>query len=117
MDGAYVLELTREDGQVFRTCPYVPSRPTALDNALGELLVSPTMLGGGELLTKGAGIPHEELESRIVKETDKDLRYFLMLSIINNGDVNVYRINNWRFVPESWAIPALERDRQLLFPD
>jgi 2',3'-cyclic-nucleotide 2'-phosphodiesterase/3'-nucleotidase len=23
--------------------------------------------------------------------------------------------NNWKFVPEAWAKPALERDRKLLF--
>jgi 2',3'-cyclic-nucleotide 2'-phosphodiesterase/3'-nucleotidase len=23
--------------------------------------------------------------------------------------------NNWRFVPETWVKPALERDRKLLF--
>ena len=34
--------------------------------------------GGGELLTKGAGIPQEELKDRIVFSTDKDLRYYLM---------------------------------------
>lgn len=34
--------------------------------------------GGGELLTKGAGIPQDELKGRILFSTDKDLRYYLM---------------------------------------
>ena len=48
MDGEYVLELTRTDGQVFRTCPFVPNFPTATDNVAGEVLVSPTMPQAGE---------------------------------------------------------------------
>ena len=31
--------------------------------------------GGGDLLTKGAGIPKAELAKRIVYSTDKDLRF------------------------------------------
>lgn len=113
----YEVDVTKPEGEKINILCMANGRPFYLDEEYTVAVNSYRGNGGGELLTKGAGIPHEELESRIVKETDKDLRYFLMLSIINNGDVNVYKINNWRFVPESWAIPALERDRQLLFPD
>ncbi|MDE6555661.1 MAG: bifunctional metallophosphatase/5'-nucleotidase, partial [Duncaniella sp.] len=34
--------------------------------------------GGGDLLTKGAGIPHDRLGERILKATDRDLRYYLI---------------------------------------
>ena len=34
--------------------------------------------GGGELLTKGSGIPQEKLKERIIFSTDKDLRFYLM---------------------------------------
>ena len=113
----YEVDVTKPEGEKINILSMANGRPFYLDREYTVAVNSYRGNGGGELLTKGAGIPHEELESRIVKETDKDLRYFLMLSIINNGDVNVYKIDNWRFVPESWAIPALERDRQLLFPD
>ena len=113
----YEVDVTKPEGEKIHILCMASGRPFYLDREYTVAVNSYRGNGGGELLTKGAGIPHEELESRIVKETDKDLRYFLMLSIINNGDVNVYKMNNWRFVPEAWAIPALERDRQLLFPE
>ena len=71
--------------------------------------------GGGELLTKGAGIPVEQLKSRIIKSTDKDLRYYMMQYIERHGTVNPQPINQWRFVPEEWAEPAIIRDRKILF--
>lgn len=71
--------------------------------------------GGGELLTRGAGIAHEDLESRIVWRSDKDQRHYLMEQIRRNGTMNPKPNNNWRFVPETWTVPAAARDKQLLF--
>ena len=71
--------------------------------------------GGGELLTKGAGIPKAELEKRIVYRSEKDQRYYLMEEIEKMGAIEAKANNNWKFVPETWAKPAAERDYQLLF--
>lgn len=71
--------------------------------------------GGGNLLTQGAGIPKEELTSRILSSTDKDLRYYLMQYIKENPDIEVIPLDNWRFIPEDLALPAATRDRLLLF--
>ena len=71
--------------------------------------------GGGELLTKGAGIPHEELKSRIIYQSDRDQRYYIMQEIEKSGRLNPKAHNNWRFVPEEWAVPAIIRDKKLLF--
>lgn len=71
--------------------------------------------GGGELITRGAGIPKDSIESRIVYRSELDQRYYLMKEIERMGHVNPKANNNWKFVPENWAKPALERDRNLLF--
>ena len=71
--------------------------------------------GGGELLTKGAGIPKDSLESRVVFHTPLDLRHYLTEEIRHQGIIDPQPANNWRFVPEAWAKPALERDRIQLF--
>ncbi len=72
--------------------------------------------GGGELLTKGAGIPQEELSGRIAYSTDRDLRYYLTDYIKRLGKLNPRRLNQWKFVPENLAVPAAERDYRILFP-
>lgn len=52
--------------------------PFSMDKMYKVALNSYRGNGGGELLTKGAGIPQDELKGRILFSTDKDLRYYLM---------------------------------------
>lgn len=71
--------------------------------------------GGGELLTKGAGIPHDSISSRIIYESERDQRYYLTKEIEKAGNVDPQPGNNWRFVPKEWTVPAIKRDKKLLF--
>ena len=71
--------------------------------------------GGGELLTKGAGIPQDELEKRILSSTDKDLRYYLMKYIEQQQTISPKALNQWRFIPETWTKTASQRDYNKLF--
>ena len=71
--------------------------------------------GGGELLTKGAGIPHDSISSRIIYESERDQRYYLTKEIEKAGNVDPQLGNNWRFVPKEWTVPAIKRDKKLLF--
>lgn len=71
--------------------------------------------GGGELLTKGAGIPHDKLKSRVVYESERDQRYYLMKEIEKACEIDPRPNSNWRFVPAVWTEPAIKRDRKLLF--
>ena len=71
--------------------------------------------GGGELLTKGAGIPQEELKDRILFATDKDLRFYLMQYIEKKGKVDAQPLNQWKMVPEEWTVPAAKREAESLF--
>ena len=71
--------------------------------------------GGGELLTRGAGIPHDSLPGRVIYESELDQRYYLMNEIEKAGTINPKPNNNWNFVPEEWAKQAISRDRRLLF--
>ncbi len=73
--------------------------------------------GGGELLTKGAGIPHSELKSRIIWESPRDQRYYLMEEIKKMKVLDPQPNHNWKFVPEDWTLPAAKRDYQILFDE
>ena len=53
--------------------------------------------GGGELFTKGAGIPHGQLNSRLVASTDKDLR-----SCIIQYHLIPFWISIIRYFPSIW---------------
>lgn len=71
--------------------------------------------GGGELLTKGAGIDPEKLSERILTSTDKDLRFYLMEYIEKQKVLSPQPLNQWKFIPEEFVKPAAERDYKLLF--
>ena len=71
--------------------------------------------GGGDLIVHGAGIPRDSLQSRIIYQSELDLRHYLMEEIERMGTVRPKAGRNWKFVPENWTKPAAKRDRQLLF--
>lgn len=71
--------------------------------------------GGGELLTRGAGIPKDSLESRIIWRSERDQRYYLAQEIRKAGIMAPQPNNNWKVIPEAWTRPAAERDYKLLF--
>lgn len=71
--------------------------------------------GGGNHLTKGAGIPHDELPERVITSTEKDLRFYLMKWIENEENIEIEKSNNWKVVPQDWYKTAAEKDREILF--
>ena len=73
--------------------------------------------GGGELLTRGAGIPKDSLRSRIIYESERDQRHYLCQEIEKMKIVQPKANNNWRFVPDAWAKPAIIRDKKQIFND
>ncbi len=53
--------------------------------------------GGGDLLTKGSGIPVKELPNRVVKSTDKEIRHYLAEMFKEKKVVTPVCKNNWKF--------------------
>ena len=71
--------------------------------------------GGGGHLTRGAGIPQDELSERIITSTDRDIRYNLMHWIKEKKIVRPVILGNWKVVPEDWWQKGKEKDYELLF--
>ena len=111
----YEVDVTKPNGQKVRILrmtngqPFEPTRwyTVAVNSYRGN--------GGGELLTRGAGIDRDSLESRIVWRSAKDQRYYLMREIEKQGVLDPKPNNNWRFVPDNYVAPAAKRDYDLLF--
>ena len=112
----YEVDVTKPIGQRVRILSMADGRPFDPDKTYRVAVNSYRGNGGGELLTRGAGIPQEELPDRIDYSTDADLRFY-MLSYIEARDTITPRSTcQWRFVPEKWTVPAAQRDKSLLFP-
>ena len=111
----YEVDLTKPDGQKVRILRMSNGEPFDEGKWYKVVMSSYRANGGGELLTKGAGIPKDSLEGRVLFHTDRDLRHYLTEEIRLQGTIDPQPASNWRFVPEAWVKPALERDRIKLF--
>ncbi len=111
----YEVDVTKPNGEKVKILHMSNGQPFDEKKTYTVAVNSYRGNGGGELLTRGAGIPKEELESRIIWRSERDQRYYLMEEIEKMGTVDAKPNNNWKFVPEAWVKPAAEKDMQLLF--
>ena len=110
----YTVDVTQPEGN--RVCilsmadgtPFLPEREyrVAVNSYRGN--------GGGELLTKGAGIASDELQGRILHSTGTDLRLLLMQHIQRQDTITPQLLDCWKFVPEDWVRTAREREKKRL---
>ena len=113
----YIVDVTKPDGQKVKILQMSNGEPFDEAKWYKVAVNSYRGNGGGELLTRGAGIPRDELEKRVIWRSDRDQRYYLMKEIERMGEVDPQPNNNWKLVPEEWVKPAAERDRKILFKE
>ena len=111
----YTVDVTKPDGQKVTILRMSNGEPFDPNRWYKVAVNSYRANGGGELLTKGAGIPKDSLESRIIWRSDRDQRYYLMQEIKRQKVLDPQPNHNWKVIPETWTQPAAERDRKLLF--
>ena len=111
----YEVDVTKPDGQKVHILRMSNGQPFDESKWYRVTMNSYRGNGGGELLTRGACIPHEELPSRIEWQSEKDQRYYLMQRIQRSGHLSPTAHGNWHFVPREWTEEAIKRDKALLF--
>lgn len=111
----YEVDVTKPNGQKVRILRMSNGEPFQMNKTYKVVMNSYRGNGGGDLLTKGAGIPKEEIDSRIIYQSPLDLRHYLTQEIERLGNVNPQAAHNWKFIPEEWTIPAAKRDYKQLF--
>lgn len=111
----YTVDVTKPDGQKVTIISMADGTPFDKDKTYKVAVNSYRGNGGGELLTKGSGISQDDLKERIISSTDKDLRYYLMQYIEQKKVIEPRALNQWKFVPEEWTVPASKRDYDFLF--
>ena len=113
----YEVDVTKPDGQKVCILQMTDGTPFDEDKCYKVVMNSYRANGGGDLIVHGAGIPKDSLNSRIIYQSELDLRHYLMEEIERMGTVSPKAARNWKFVPEKWTVPAAKRDRKLLFRD
>lgn len=111
----YEVDVTKPEGHKVRILGMSDGQPFDENRWYKVAMNSYRGNGGGELLTKGAGIPHDSLPGRVMFESERDQRFYLMREIEKAGTIDPQPGKNWRFVPSQWVNKAIRRDKKLLF--
>jgi 2',3'-cyclic-nucleotide 2'-phosphodiesterase/3'-nucleotidase len=111
----YVVDVTKPNGQKVHILQLSNGQPFDENAWYRVAMNSYRGNGGGELLVRGAGIPLDSSPQRIEYQSERDQRHYLTEKIEREGSITPKALNNWRFIPEAWALPAIERDRKLIF--
>lgn len=116
----YTVDVTKPSGSRVCISSLADGRPFDPEARYKVAMTSYRANGGGSILTKGAGIPREELPGRIVAKYP-EIRDFVYDFIKEHGVVDPSLISDrsvlgsWEFVPQNVAAPLLEKDMSLMF--
>ncbi|MDE7025039.1 MAG: bifunctional metallophosphatase/5'-nucleotidase [Paramuribaculum sp.] len=111
----YTVDVTKPKGEKIKIISLSNGSPWNPDSIYTVAMNSYRGNGGGDILTLGAGINRNEIPKRIIKSTDKDLRYYLIKQIETSHNITPDHTANWKFIPETIVKPILETDRKVLF--
>jgi len=111
----YTVDVSKPVGSRITITGFSDGRPFEGSKSYKVAVNSYRGNGGGGHLIEGAGIRKEELRSRLVSSTDKDLRYYILKSIETKKTINPRPAVNWKIIPENWAKDSSVRDYSLLF--
>lgn len=111
----YLVDVTKPNGQKVKILKMSNGEAFDENKTYKVVMNSYRGNGGGDLIIKGAGIPKDKLNDRIIYQSPLDLRHYLMQEIERQGSMNPKAGNNWKFVPEEWTVPAAKRDYKHIF--
>ncbi|MFN3694640.1 MAG: 5'-nucleotidase C-terminal domain-containing protein, partial [Ignavibacterium sp.] len=111
----YVVDVTKPIGERVSIAQLSDGRKFDLKTKYKVAVNSYRGNGGGDHLTKGAKIPKEELNKRVISSTDKDLRYYIMKWIEEKKSVKPKLLGNWKVIPENYWQSGKQKDYQILF--
>ena len=110
----YEVDITKPEGERINILSLADGSAFDKEATYKVALTSYRASGGGYLLEKGAGIPKDEMEERIVARL-ADIREILYEQMQAEGYMDAEKLNQWKFVPERLANELAEKDKQLLF--
>lgn len=111
----YTVDITKPKGERVEIKSLSDGRPFDLTSTYTVAVNSYRAGGGGNHLTDGCGLSPEDLKTRVITTTDKDLRYYLMKLVESRQRITPTIDRNWKFIPEEIAMPLIETDKELLF--
>jgi 2',3'-cyclic-nucleotide 2'-phosphodiesterase/3'-nucleotidase len=111
----YTVDITKPEGSRVVISGFTNGRPFEKNKMYKVAVNSYRGNGGGGHFTEGAGIAKNELRTRVLTSTDRDLRYYMLKSIESRKNIDPEPLNNWKIIPEKWVENAVNLEYPLLF--
>jgi len=111
----YTVDISKPEGKRITINGFTDGRPFEKDKKYKVAVNSYRGNGGGGHFTEGAGISKDELRTRLLSSTERDLRYYILKSVELKKTVNAEPLNCWKILPEKLVKNAIPRDYLLLF--
>jgi 2',3'-cyclic-nucleotide 2'-phosphodiesterase/3'-nucleotidase len=111
----YTVDVSKPQGQRIRISSFSDKRKFEYEKIYRVAVNSYRGTGGGGHLTEGVGLSSQELSSRLISSTDKDLRYYIIKAIEARRIIGPAPNKNWKLIPDDWVRNAIPRDSILLF--
>jgi 2',3'-cyclic-nucleotide 2'-phosphodiesterase/3'-nucleotidase len=111
----YTVDVSKPAGSRITISGFSDGQPFETDKMYRIAVNSYRGNGGGGHFFEGVGFTPEELRSRLISSTEKDLRYYILGSIEKRKSINPLPLNNWKIIPEDWQNAAKQKDYILLF--
>ena len=115
----YTVDVTKPCGERVLIKSLADGTPFSADTQYNVAMTSYRAAGGGDLLSKGAGIDTDNMDDRIVARYG-EIRNILYDYLQNVGTISAdairapEKIGHWEFIPSS-VRPAISADMELLF--
>ncbi|PLX19714.1 MAG: bifunctional metallophosphatase/5'-nucleotidase [Marinilabiliales bacterium] len=110
----YIVDLKKEDNNKVSIISLSNGNGFYKDSTYKVAINSYRGNGGGGHLSIGAALEKDEITNRRINSTEKDLRYYMMSWMEEQGSVNPEAFNNWKVIPEEWWQKGKVRDEKLL---
>ena len=116
----YTVDVTKQKGERINITTLADGSLFDMAMEYNVAMTSYRASGGGDIMCKGAGIDTDRIGDRVV-EYHPEIRNILYDYLKENGSIDPAVIGNpnvigsWKFVPETIAEKALDRDMALLF--
>ena len=113
----YVVDVSKPDGNKINIMSFSDGSPFEGDKYYRVAINSYRGSGGGGHLEHACSLENDELDSRLLESTDKDLRYYMIKWFEENDDPLIETDSNWYIIPREWIALSRTGEYQKLFKE
>ena len=111
----YTVDVSRQPGNRVEIHSLSDGRPFHADSTYTVAINSYRGNGGGGHLTQGVGWTKADINQRILKIWDKDVRYYITEYIKEKKVLTPRCRNDWKVIPEAWFQAGKKRDYKIIY--